>query len=49
MSTMRKDDILQKTIIGIAALIALFRFQLGIIPTIAACGATGLIIRLLAG
>ena len=30
-------------IIGAAALIALFRFQVGIIPLIAACGAAGFI------
>ncbi len=36
-------------IIGTAALVALFRFRLGIIPTIAACGIAGLIVRLLAG
>jgi len=35
-------------IIGMTALVALFRFRVGIIPTIAACGAAGLIIRLLA-
>jgi len=36
-------------IIGVIALVALFRFQVGIIPTIAACGAAGLIVRMLAG
>ena len=36
-------------IIGVAALTALFRFKAGIIPTIAACGLTGLAIRLLSG
>ena len=36
-------------LIGSAALIALFRFRVGIIPTIAACGAAGLLVRLLAG
>ena len=36
-------------LIGFAALIALFRFRVGIIPTIAACGAAGLLVRLLAG
>ena len=36
-------------LIGAAALIALFRFRVGIIPTIAACGAAGLLFRLLAG
>ena len=36
-------------LIGIAALIALFRFRAGIIPTIAACGAAGVVIRLFAG
>jgi len=36
-------------IIGVAALIALFRFKAGIIPTIATCDLTGLAIRLLSG
>jgi chromate transporter len=36
-------------IIGMTALVALFRFRVGIIPTIAARRAAGLIIRLLAG
>ena len=36
-------------IIGTTALVALFRFRVGIIPTIAACGVAGLIIRLLTG
>ena len=36
-------------LIGCASLIALFRFRLGIIPTIAACGVAGLMVRLLAG
>ena len=36
-------------IIGIIALVALFRFRIGIIPIIAACGAAGLIVRMLAG
>ena len=36
-------------IIGATALVALFRFRVGIIPTIAACGVAGLIIRLLTG
>jgi chromate transporter len=36
-------------LIGAAALIALFRFKVGIIPTIAACGIAGLLVRLLAG
>ena len=36
-------------IIGIIALVALFRFRVGIIPIIAACGAAGLIVRTLAG
>ena len=36
-------------LIGSAALIALFRFRVGIIPTITACGAAGLLLRLLAG
>ncbi len=34
---------------GMTALVAPFRFRVGIIPTIAARGAAGLIIRLLAG
>jgi chromate transporter len=36
-------------LIGVAAMIALFRFRTGIIPTIAACGIAGLAFRLLAG
>ena len=36
-------------LIGSAALVALFRFRVGIIPTIAACGAAGLLVRWLAG
>jgi chromate transporter len=36
-------------VIGTAAVIALFRFRVGIIPTIAACGVAGLAVRLLAG
>ena len=36
-------------IIGIIALVALFRFRIGIIPIIAACGAAGLIVRMVAG
>ena len=36
-------------LIGIAALVALFRFRVGIISTIAACGAAGLAMRLLSG
>jgi chromate transporter len=36
-------------IIGAAALVALFRLRIGIIPTIAACGLAGLIIRLITG
>ncbi len=35
--------------LGIAALIALFRFRVGIVPVIAACGIAGLALRLLAG
>ncbi|MBC7943680.1 MAG: chromate transporter [Burkholderiales bacterium] len=34
-------------VIGIAALIALFRYKIGIIPVIAACGLIGLLARLL--
>src|SRR6266446_2247139 len=34
--------------LGIAALIALFRFRVGIVPVIAACGIAGLALRLLA-
>jgi chromate transporter len=33
-------------LVGSAALVALFRFRVGIIPTIVACGAAGLAIRL---
>jgi chromate transporter len=36
-------------IIGTTAVVALFRFRLGVIPTIAACGAAGMIIRLRTG
>jgi len=36
-------------VIGAIALVALFRFRVGIIPTIAACGVAGLIVRMLAG
>ncbi|HEX7953195.1 MAG TPA: chromate efflux transporter [Burkholderiales bacterium] len=36
-------------IIGAAALVALFRWRIGIIPTIAACGVAGLLVRLIAG
>ena len=35
--------------IGVAAAVALFRFKAGVIPTILACGAAGLLARLAAG
>jgi chromate transporter len=35
--------------IGLAAAVALFRFKAGVIPTILACGAAGLVARLAAG
>jgi len=35
--------------LGIAALVALFRFQAGIVPVIAGCGLAGLALRFLAG
>jgi chromate transporter len=36
-------------IIGVAALVGLFRFRVGIIATIAVCALAGLIVRLMAG
>ncbi|MDR6391918.1 chromate efflux transporter [Paraburkholderia phenoliruptrix] len=35
-------------VIGVAAAIALFRFKAGVIPVVLACGAAGLVLRLLA-
>ncbi len=35
--------------IGVAAAVALFRYKVGIIPLLLACGAAGLVLRLLAG
>ena len=34
--------------IGVAAAVALFRFKVGVIPVILACGAAGLALRILA-
>jgi chromate transporter len=36
-------------LVGLAAIVALWRFKAGMIPVIFACGAAGLIYRLIAG